>query len=98
MKTRVWVNLALAAAVICMSGCVKKKAASKEPGAKPAAKPEAKEARLMSAHKESFGQTPDGRQVVLYTLTNTSGIRARITNYGAILVSLEVPEISSSTP
>jgi aldose 1-epimerase len=79
-----------------MSGCVKKKAASKgpeaKPTAKPAAKPEAKEARLMSAHKEFFGQTPDGRQIHLYTLTNTNALRARITSYGAILVSLEVPD------
>ena len=46
----------------------------------------------MSAEKESFGQTPDGREVDLYTLTNTNGLRAKITNYGAILVSLEVPD------
>ena len=46
----------------------------------------------MGAHKESFGQTSDGRAVDLYTLTNTNGLRAKITNYGAILVSLEVPD------
>ncbi len=46
----------------------------------------------MSANEEAFGQTPDGRQVVLYTLINTNGLKARITNYGAILVSLEVPD------
>ena len=46
----------------------------------------------MSAIKEDFGKTPDGEIVYLYTLTNTNGIRARITNYGAILVSLEVPD------
>jgi aldose 1-epimerase len=46
----------------------------------------------MSANEEPFGQTPDGREVVLYTLTNPNGMRAKITNYGAILVSLEVPD------
>jgi len=51
-----------------------------------------KEKTEMSIRKESFGQTADGKQVDLYTLTNTNGVRARITNYGAILVSLEVPD------
>ena len=46
----------------------------------------------MSANKESFGKTPDGKQVDLYILTNTSGITAKITNFGGILVSLEVPD------
>jgi len=104
MKARVWIKLVLAIAVISMSGCEKKDATVKEPKAKPGAtleaiqevtpkaKPEAKEIRQMSANKESFGKTPDGKQVDLYTLTNTSGIRARITSFGAILVSLEVPD------
>jgi aldose 1-epimerase len=46
----------------------------------------------MRANRESFGKTPDGKQVDLYTLTNISGIRARITSFGAILVSLQVPD------
>jgi aldose 1-epimerase len=45
----------------------------------------------MDVQKESFGKTADGRQVDLYTLTNANGLKARITNYGAIVVSLEVP-------
>jgi aldose 1-epimerase len=96
MKARVWIKLVLAVAVISMSGCEKKDASVKKPEAKPEAtlkaKPEAKEIRQMSANKESFGKTPDGKQVDLYTLTNTNGIRARITNFGAILVSLQVPD------
>ena len=96
MKARIWIKLVLAVAVISMSGCEKKDAAVKKPEAKPEATlkalPEAKEIRQMSANKESFGKTPDGKQVDLYTLTNISGIRARITSFGAILVSLEVPD------
>jgi aldose 1-epimerase len=80
--------LVLAVAVISMSGCKKKDTTVKEPEAKP----QAKEKRQMSADKESFGQTPDGKQVDLYTLTNTGGIRARIISFGGILVSLEVPD------
>ena len=41
---------------------------------------------------ESFGRTPDGREVTLYALTNANGLRARVIDYGAILVSLGVPD------
>ena len=100
MRARIWIMLVLAVAVISMSGCKKKDTTAEKPPAKPEAthevkpeaKPEAKETRQMSANKESFGQTPDGKQVDLYTLTNTGGIRARIISFGAILVSLEVPD------
>jgi len=46
----------------------------------------------MSIKTEPFGKTPDGQAVDLYTLTNRNGLKARITNYGAILVSMEVPD------
>ena len=88
MKTRAWASLVLAMVLACMSGCSKKEAAPEESETKP----ETKEAGAMSANEEPFGQTPDGRQVALYTLTNPNGIKARITNFGAILVSLEVPD------
>jgi len=39
-----------------------------------------------------FGTTPDGQDVALYTLSNTHGLRATIIEYGAILVSLDVPD------
>ena len=54
--------------------------------------PEVKKEAIPMANEEAFGQTPDGRPVVLYTLTNSNGLKAKITNYGAILVSLEVPD------
>jgi len=46
----------------------------------------------MSITKESYGKTPDNQTVVLYTLTNPNGLKARVMNYGAILVSLETPD------
>ncbi|TKJ36725.1 MAG: galactose-1-epimerase [Planctomycetes bacterium B3_Pla] len=88
MKTRAWTSLVLAMVLACMSGCGKKEAAPEESETKP----ETKETGAMSANEEPFGQTPDGRQVALYTLTNPNGIKARITSFGAILVSLEVPD------
>jgi len=47
-----------------------------------------------SVTKQSFGQTPDGQAVDLYTLTNANGMEARIMTYGGILVSLKVPDRS----
>jgi aldose 1-epimerase len=48
----------------------------------------------MDLFKEDFGSLPDGTPVELYTLFNSSGLRARIMTYGAIVVSLEVPDRS----
>ena len=39
-----------------------------------------------------FGQTQDGQKVELYSLTNTNGLVAKITNYGAILTELHLPD------
>jgi aldose 1-epimerase len=41
---------------------------------------------------ENFGTMPDGRIVKIYTLTNANGLKARVTEYGAILVSIETPD------
>lgn len=46
----------------------------------------------MGITKELFGKTIDGRDVMLYTLKNSKGMKAKITNYGAIIVSLDVPD------
>jgi hypothetical protein len=100
MRTRVWATLILAVAVICMPGCKKKEAVQDESQAEsettPDAAQETKETPVMSVNQESFGQTPEGREIDLYTLTNSNGLKARITNYGAILVSLEVPGFPST--
>jgi len=42
--------------------------------------------------KTEFGRTEDGQTVYLYTLTNTNGLVAKITNYGAILTELHLPD------
>jgi aldose 1-epimerase len=41
---------------------------------------------------EPFGKAEDGTAVNLYRLENANGLRAALTDYGAILVSLEVPD------
>jgi aldose 1-epimerase len=52
----------------------------------------AKGASVMDVKKDVFGNLPDGTAVDIYTLTNRSGIEARITTYGATLVSLKLPD------
>ncbi|MEI7908178.1 MAG: aldose epimerase family protein [Verrucomicrobiota bacterium] len=39
-----------------------------------------------------FGNLPDGREVKIFTLTNSNGLQARVTEYGAILVSMATPD------
>lgn len=41
---------------------------------------------------ETWGATPDGENVLLYTLEGDSGVKARVMSYGAILVALETPD------
>lgn len=41
---------------------------------------------------EPFGKTADGTPVEVYTLTNANGVRLRAMTYGAIVLSLEVPD------
>lgn len=42
--------------------------------------------------KDLFGKLSDGREVYSYTLTNSSGSQVKIINYGAVVVSLLVPD------
>ncbi len=43
-----------------------------------------------------FGKTADGTGVEIFTLKNDNGIEVRITNYGAIITSLRVPDRSGA--
>src|SRR5258708_936170 len=42
--------------------------------------------------RESFGKMADGTPVDLYTLRNSKGLEARISNYGGTVISLSVPD------
>jgi aldose 1-epimerase len=39
-----------------------------------------------------FGKMPDGQEVHLYTLTSRGGMQVELTNYGARIVSIDVPD------
>jgi aldose 1-epimerase len=43
-------------------------------------------------NRQPFGQTKEGTPVYLYTLHNSKGAEARISNYGGIVISLMVPD------
>jgi aldose 1-epimerase len=42
--------------------------------------------------KQSFGKTASGEQIDLYSLTNKRGMEVSITNFGATVVALRVPD------
>lgn len=46
--------------------------------------------------QSAFGTMPDGRDVALYTLTNTNGASLSVTPYGGIIVALRVPDASGA--
>jgi len=41
---------------------------------------------------ERFGVTPDGDEVQLFSLNNDQGMEVKITNYGGIIVAINVPD------
>jgi aldose 1-epimerase len=48
----------------------------------------------MKLETNSFGNLPDGSEVKLFTLTNDNNLKVKITSYGAIITSIEMPDKS----
>lgn len=46
----------------------------------------------MDINTQEFGLTPEGKKAQLFTLSNSKGMTAKITNYGGIIVSLWVAD------
>lgn len=51
----------------------------------------------MRIEKDIFGYLPSGEQADIYTITMDGGLKAKITNYGGILTSLEIPDKVGNT-
>jgi aldose 1-epimerase len=49
-------------------------------------------ANLTAVTQVPFGRTPDGAPVDLFTLSNANGVEIRTISYGAIIVSVRVPD------
>jgi aldose 1-epimerase len=43
-------------------------------------------------NRTGWGETPDRKKVDLYTLTNVNGMTVRLSTYGAVIQSLEIPD------
>jgi aldose 1-epimerase len=71
-------RLLISALVIALSSC------QKNPGM----------VQVSAVKQEVFGTLPDGREAKIFTLTNKNGLEARVTEYGAILVSMKTPDAS----
>ncbi len=50
----------------------------------------------MTISEKPFGTLSDGKSANIYTLTNTRGMSVKITNYGATVVSIVVPDKSGN--
>jgi aldose 1-epimerase len=50
--------------------------------------------RANEVKEEIYGTMPDGKKVRIFTLTNKAGLIAKVTEYGAILVSMATPDKS----
>ena len=49
-------------------------------------------ARQPGVERSAWGQTAEGTPVALYTLRNARGMTAKVTDYGARIITLEVPD------
>ncbi len=94
--------LRLSSAVVWLAACdtqqspdLAKQKASNQPAARSVAGTAAESnTPKPTMTKASFGKLADGTAVDLYTLANSKGFEARITNYGGIVVSLKAPDKS----
>jgi aldose 1-epimerase len=59
---------------------------------KKALKPEIGAIASMKHDTQTFGKTADGQEVKVHTLTNLKGLRVRLIDYGATLISVEAPD------
>ena len=50
---------------------------------------QSKKEEAQMIEKKLFGKLADGREVFEYTLSNTNGMKVKVINYGATVVSLE---------
>ncbi len=58
--------------------------------------PSHEEAMIPNITTTDFSTTPDGQTAKLYTLTNSNGVEAQITNFGGVITSLKVPDRNDS--
>lgn len=72
----------VAVALIVLTGCEEERTETKRE----------EKTDVKSIVQADFGKTPDGQTAQLFTLVNKNGARVKLTNYGGIVTSLEVPD------
>src|SRR5262245_45309304 len=65
-----------------------------DPGKQKPKQPDIGAIASMKHDVQPFGKTNDGQEVKVHTLTNLNGIRVRLIDYGATLISVETPDRS----
>ena len=86
MWIRVVAIIAIVMGLCCFGGCAKEESVPQTISDKEPTMP------VSMNIDRNWGRTPDGKNVALYTLTNTHGLKAQIISYGATLISLEAPD------
>ncbi len=83
----------LLTAAICCTAFLKFAPACAADAAAPQSKPTpARSISKMTISQTPFGKTPDGEAAALWTITNAQGLVLKLTNYGARVVALDVPD------
>ena len=77
--------MAVSISIVVQLACTTKEGAISSPPGNPSTSP----ARTTRA---PFGTLPDGTAIELFTVTNGHGVELRATTYGAIILSLKVPD------
>ena len=54
-------------------------------------------APMSTTEQKPFGKTKDGKEVSVFTLTNGHGVKVRLIDYGATLISVETPDKAGKT-
>ena len=85
----------IAGLTVCMLTIFLPQRAQSTDAASAAKKKEVKQE--MNVEVKPFGEIPGGQKVDLYSLTNSGGLKAEIMTYGAIVVSLQVPDRGGKT-
>lgn len=85
----------IAVLTVCMLTIFLPQRAQSRDAASAAKKKEVKQE--MNVEVKPFGEIPGGQKVDLYTLTNSSGLKAEIMTYGGIVMSLQVPDRGGKT-
>ena len=77
MHATQWIAVLFAGVcILCLAGCASS----------------AEHTRMGEISRHPFGTTTDGTPVDLYTLKNSQGAEATISNYGGVVVSIKVPD------